>query len=238
MIAEWLTGIGTLGLAIVAVFQDSIRSLVYHPTLEASIETRAPHCNAVPLSVPIGEPVDCYYLRIWISNTGNATAKNAEVYAKALLTLRADRTWEPVGEFPPMNLKWSDINTVYWPNLVPKMGKHCDLGHIIDPAHRHHPALQRDVNPRLQLTDQQASLAFDLITAPNHKGHVIGPGEYRLQILIAAENARPIEQTISISLTGRWDTDEARMLRNEVGISITSSAKLPDEGRSGRAARQ
>ena len=173
--AEWLTGIGTIVLAVVAVFQDSIRAWVYHPTLEASVETKPPDCNAIPLTGSIGEPINSYYLRIWIKNTGKATAKNVEVYAKELLKLRADRTWERMHEFPPMNLKWSDIQQVYWPNIVPQMGKHCDLGHIIDPAHRDHPAIQHEVNRKLQLTDQQVSLAFDLITIPNPKGHVIGP---------------------------------------------------------------
>ena len=100
------------------------------------------------------------------------------------------------------------------------MGKHCDVAHIVDPVQRTNPLVQEE-NPRLNLSAQRASLAFDLMAAPNTKGHIVGPGEYRLTILIAAENARPKRQTISISVSGTWYVDETRMLRDEVGITIS-----------------
>ena len=109
---------------------------------------------------------------------------------------RADGTWERVGSFPPMNLKWANIGNIYFPTIVPEMGKHCDLGHVVDPARRRHPLLRGDA-PGMALTDQQTSLAFDLMAAPNHRGHVVGPGEYQLDIRVAAENARPIQRTVA-----------------------------------------
>jgi hypothetical protein len=230
--AEWLTAIGTLVLAIgtlvlavVAIFQDTIRGWFYHPNLEASIQTRPPDCNAVPFARPDGAIIaDSLYLRLWVKNTGKATARNAEVYANELLRERADKTWERVGQFPPMNLQWTHIHAIYFPVIVSGSGKHCDLGHIVDPAHRSHPNL-REENPRLNLTDQQTSLAFDLITAPNDKGHIIGPGDYRLNIIIAAENARRIEKTVLLSLKGRWFADETRMLSDGVGVTITDTPR-------------
>ena len=97
------------------------------------------------------------------------------------------------------------------------MGKHCDVGHIADPARRD---MLREDAPRLALTNQQTSLAFDLMAAPNHKGHIVGPGEYQLDILVAAENARPIKRTIAISLRGTWNPDETIMLRDGVGVTM------------------
>jgi hypothetical protein len=158
---------------------------------------------------------------MWIKNIGNTTAKSVEVYASELLRKRTDNTWERVSAFPPMNLRWTDVHVLYFPNIVPEMGKHCDLGHIVDPACRNRPEL-REENPRLKLTDKEASLAFDVITAPNHKGHIIAAGDYQLKIIVAAENGRrPIEKVVSLSVTGRWYADEARMLRDGVGVSIT-----------------
>jgi hypothetical protein len=116
-----------------------------------------------------------------------------------------------------MNLKWANVGTIYFPSIAPEMGKHCDVGHIVDPARRH---LLGEDAPRLALTNQQTSLAFDLMAAPNHRGHIIGPGEYHLEILVAAENVHPIKRTITISLRGTWDADETRMLRDGVGVSI------------------
>ena len=217
--AEWLIAAGTLVLAAVAIFQDTVRGWFYHPTLEASIQTKPPDCVAVPVTTLDGTKIaDSVYLRLWVKNTGKATAKNAEVYASELLQRRTDGTWDRVDEFPPMNLKWSNVGLIYFPFIAAGMGKHCDIGHIVDPACRSHPGL-REENPRLKLTNEQASLAFDVIAAPNHKGHIIARGDYRLKILIAAENAHPIEKTLSISVRG-WDADEMRMLRDGVGISI------------------
>jgi hypothetical protein len=217
-IADWLVAVGTLVLAAVAIFQETIRGWFYRPAFQVSIKTEPPDCVAVPFGpLPNGMMIDAFYLRLWIENTGNATAKNAEVYADELRRQRLDGTSEPVRSFPPMNLKWANIGVIYFPAIAPKMGKHCDLGHITDPARRQ--LLSGDV-PRLGLTNQQTSLAFDLMVAPNHKGHIVGPGEYQLDIRVAAENALPVKRTITISLQGTWYPDETTMLRDGVGATV------------------
>ena len=172
----------------------------------------------VPSNYPNGTfAANVLYLRLWVENIGNATAKNAEVYAKELRRQRADGTWELVNAFPSMNLRWADFHTLYFPGITRDMGKHCDLGHIADPARRH---FLHEEAPNLGLTNQQASLAFDVMFPPNHRGHIIGPGEYQLDILVAAENVRPAKRTIKISLRGIWDADEAKMLRDGVGVTV------------------
>ena len=96
------------------------------------------------------------------------------------------------------------------------MGKHIDLGHVVDPAKRRGP----EENPRLALSAQQTSLTFDLLVAPNHKGHIVPPGDYRLDILIAAENSAPVRETVEISLRGQWFPAEEQMLRDGVGVRL------------------
>jgi hypothetical protein len=217
-VAEWFVGLGTFVLAVVAVFQETIRSWFYNPSFHVSIKTEPPDCVAVPFTERDGTFVaDSIYLRLWVENIGNATAKNVEVYAKELRMQRADGAWERVGAFPPMNLKWANVGTIYFPGIAPEMGKHCDVGHIVDPERRN---LLRENAPRLALNNQQPSLAFDLMAAPNHRGHIIGPGEYQLEIQVAAENVPPIKRTITISLRGTWYADETRMLRDGVGVRI------------------
>ena len=211
-VADWLVGIGTLVLAAVAVFQETIRGWFYRPRFQVSLRTEPPDCVSVPFTTPEGTFVaDSVYLRLWVENVGNATARNVEAYARELRRQRADSRWELVGAFPPMNLKWANVGAIYFPRIVPGMGKHCDVGHIVDPARR---GLLREDAPRLGLTPQQTSLAFDLMAAPNNRGHIIGPGDYQLEALIAAENVRPIKRTIAISLRGTWDADETKMLRD------------------------
>src|SRR5450755_1028384 len=117
LLADWLVAIGTLVLAAVAVFQDTIRSWFYRPSLCVSIKTAPPDCVSVPFTnKDSGEFIaDCIYMRLRIENTGNATAKNCEVYAQELRRQRADGAWERVSAFPPMNLKWANIGTIYFP---------------------------------------------------------------------------------------------------------------------------
>jgi hypothetical protein len=217
-VADWFVVGGTLLLAAVAVLQETIRGWFYRPNFRVSIKTEPPDCVSIPLSG--GNFVaDCIYLRLWVENIGNATANNAEVYAQQLRRKRLDGKWERVGSFTPMNLKWANIGSIYFPMIAPEMGKHCDLGHIIDPAGR---SLSPANNaPNLGLTAQQTSLAFDLMVVPNNKSHIIGPGEYELDILVAAQNARPTRRTVAIALKGTWDADETRMLRDGVGVTVS-----------------
>jgi hypothetical protein len=218
-VADWVVAGGTLVVAAVAVFQETIRGWLYHPSFDVSARTKPPDCVAVPITSTDGAFVaDSVNLRLWVENVGNATAKNVEVYARELHRQRTDGTWEYVAQFPPMNLRWTNVGVIYFPSIAPEIGKHCDLGHIVDPTQRH---LLHEDNPRLKLNSNQTSLAFDLMVAPNHRGHIIGPGEYRLDILVAAENARPLARKVSISLRGVWDPDETLMLRDGVGISVT-----------------
>jgi hypothetical protein len=216
-VADWLVAAGTLILAAVAIAQDTIRAWFYRPTFKVSCSGLPPDCVSVPFTTLEGVFVtDSIYLRILVENEGNATAQTAEVYAKELRIQRLNKKWEVITSFPPMNLKWSNIGTMYT-RIVPGMGKYCDVGHIVEPARRQ--AMNEDA-PNLNLTNQQTSLAFDLIGAPNNKTHIVGPGEYQLDIQIAAENAHPIKKTLAISLRGTWDADPEKMLREGVGISV------------------
>jgi hypothetical protein len=97
-----------------------------------------------------------------------------------------------------MNLRWANLPLIYFPRIAPDMGRHCNVGHVIDPAR---PPLipYEDAPPRLALTNQSTALAFDLM-APSNKGHIVGPGKYELDILVPAGNARPRRWTVTISL--------------------------------------
>lgn len=100
--ANWLVAAGTIVIAAVAVFQETIRRWFYRPQFQVSIRTEPPDCVAVPFTQPDGTFVaHSVYLRLWVENTGNATAKSAEVYAKELRRERVDGTWERVSAFPP-----------------------------------------------------------------------------------------------------------------------------------------
>ena len=68
-------------------------------------------------------------------------------------------------------------------------------------------------------------MAFDLVTAPNHLSHIVGPGVYLLDISVAAENSKPLNRVSQIRLNGAWDAGEVKMLRDFVGIADVTSTQ-------------
>jgi hypothetical protein len=113
-----------------------------------------------------------------------------------------------------MNLTWSDIGGIYFPRISPGMTKHCDVAAIYDPV----GLAQVDGTPASILGETK--LTFCLVARPNHLGHIVGPGTYRLSVSLAAANAKPIKRQIIIELPGKWHTGEAAMLRDGVGITV------------------
>lgn len=111
-------------------------------------------------------------------------------------------------------------SVIYFPSIAPRIGKHCDISHIADPASQ---AALHEETPSLNLSVQMTSMAFDLMVKPNHRGHIVRPGVYRLAIIVVAENAWPVRKTVEINLKGGWYPTEAEMLRDGVGIQILNS---------------
>lgn len=220
-IAEWLTAFGTIGLAVVAAFQDKIREVVWRPRLAAAMRMEPPDCKAVPIQIDTpaqSVKVNSIYLRLRVINNGNAPAKNVEVYAETLDKCRRDGAWERVMQFPPMNLIWSDINQMYFPSIAPGMGKHCDIAAIPEPAGI--ALVEADGPLKAAAVLGETRLDFCLISKPNHRGNTVGPGQYRLTICLAAENAKPVRRRLLIQLGGKWDERESEMLKNGVDVSI------------------
>jgi len=218
--ATWVTAGATILLACVAVFVavwgDWAQSKIWKPKLIVRIIMGQPDClktNFYRGNQVIG---DVYFLRLWIENKGNVKAGNAEVYAKELRRKRPDGGWEIFPAFPGMNLRWADSHETYFP-VSPGMGKHCDLGHISNPSIRREVG---DERPSLELSSDQTSLSFDLRFPPPSRAHIIGPDLYRLDILVAAENHRPIPKTIELDLTGKWYNTEDEMFKDGVGVRI------------------
>jgi len=220
--ATWIAALGTAVLAVVAIFQETIRGWFYRPKFQVSVKTEPPDCVMVPIIARDGSfTANAVYLRLWVENTGNATGRNVEVYAMELRCKRMDENWERVGTFPRMNLRWANDGTVFFPSIAPAMGKHCDVAHITDPSKR------EQLGESLSTSSSQNNstlLVFDLMVTPNHRGNIVQPGTYELDILVAADNVQPMPVTLSIILSGDWYPSEIDMLRDGIGIGVRGDA--------------
>jgi len=225
--AQWVEAIGTITAAIVALiialFQDKMRAWIVRPKLEVSIDVKPPDCLKIPI-VRYGSEgeqevvADTYHLRFRVTNKGNQKAESVEVFASKLLRRQVDDTFKEVDTFLPMNLVWADYRKVFFPAISPNMYRHCDLAHIIDPQKRAGFTAEDKKWPKIP--PEQTVLSFDTAVKPHTLSHLLPFGKYRLVIIVAAANAKPVEKTLEISLTGDWYDDEQRMFQEGVGVRI------------------
>jgi len=194
--AEWVAGIGTVLAVIVALFGHEIRDQMFGPKLDVVVSTEPPDCVRVPIAFgpPLGgklDPIDSIYVRIRVGNHGQSLARDVQVFAESVAEL-IEQQWRPIRIFPSMNLPWADLPSdvdvklrMFFPGLGPAMSKHCDLGRIVSPRLRN---LVGDEKTGLNATSN--AFAFETLVTPNNQGHIVGPGSYRIRLLLAAENAR------------------------------------------------
>jgi hypothetical protein len=130
--AAWATAFATLFLAIVAIFQDKIRTWIKRPNLNAEIICAPPDCHYIKynsVNIQTNQPmiIDSYFFRMRIINNGNSKANNVEVYAYKLEKKQIDNNYKEITWFLPLNLTWTHFGIPFIPAISPKMEKHCDL---------------------------------------------------------------------------------------------------------------
>jgi len=211
VVATFLAAIVAL---IIAIWGNWLRSLVFYPKIEIECNLQPPNCEKTKKLES-----DCYYFRILVKNNGNTKAELVEIFATELFKKHADGKFYKVNSFIPMNLTWTHSNKSKYFSINPKgMYRHCDLGYIIEPSKRN--KFKNEDNPKFNLQNDNTIFGFELEVKPNSLTHLIEPGLYRLNILLASSNTKPKQKTIEINHTGVWHNDEEKMFREGIGILI------------------
>lgn len=226
-VGQWVGAIGTSCAVIVALFKDEVTKRWRRPKLFVTAELRPPHCHMTTLgpyqvqrTALTTVVTACYYLRLWIENNGRSRADRVQVFVARVQRKIADGTFSDVSSFLPMNLRWShglpDGGVeIYADGISPKMGKHCDLARIIDPVNR------KDFGEDIPgLSAESTVLALELEVRPNTGAHLLRPGQYRIEIHLAAANCVPSINTIEMTVTGKWSKDEGWMFREGIGMRV------------------
>jgi hypothetical protein len=150
-----------------------------------------------------------------ISNEGSARASDVQVYADKLDVKSAAGAFQLEPRFLPMNLLWANVGSPYV-SLPPGAKRHCDLAHIIDPAHR--ASFPAEDLPTVALA--RTVLSFDVEAKANNMGYLVGPGVYRLTVLLSAAEIKPQRYVIELNHTGSWSSNETTMLSTGVGVTL------------------
>ena len=228
-VAQWAGATATFLAVIVALFKDEILRAWRKPQLMVSIALQPPDCHKTTLTYIVQKSgvmyrsPDCYYLRLWVENIGKTRAERVQVFAAKLFRRNADGLFKEVDGFLPMNLRWahgqqaSGGPEIFAEGISPEMGKHGNLGHIVDPRFR------KDVGEDLPgMAAHETVVALDLEVQPNTLSHLVPPGVYRLQLRVAAANSAPVTRTIELTITGKWFAEQAQMFSDGLGIRMIS----------------
>jgi hypothetical protein len=222
-VADWLVAFGTIALAIIAAFQDRIRSIFWSPSLDCEIELSPPDCHR---TVSRGGSTEFYsfYYRFKVWNKGKVSAKNVEVLINDILK-RHGTSFKRVEAFSPDNLKWSTLFDIVGGSIVyrrycdyisPGTYKHCNLGHVHDPNFR--TSIPGENNPNLLVRKDETIFCFDVHFRSNILYYLVEPGEYQIQIKVGCENAKTITKKYLVKISGKWFEDENRMLNEGVSV--------------------
>jgi hypothetical protein len=159
---------------------------------------------------------DSYWLRVWIENTGNARAEQVQVFISKVYKRDANNRFVLVPNFAPMNLRWANSRDwrnpeVFAPGISHRMGKHCDLCSISDPA-----------NPTDLLKGYQGQCVatLQLEVYPSSDKHRFPPGDYLLKLIVGAANADPVTTFVELNLKGPWSPDFQVMFRDYLGVDV------------------
>ncbi|HXX35843.1 MAG TPA: hypothetical protein VEM15_15340 [Thermodesulfobacteriota bacterium] len=220
-LAVWVGAAITFLAILVALFKEELQRLWRRAVLDLSVKTQPPDCHISmttyrdPTTGTLLAEGNCYYLRLWVQNNGNSPATNVQVFATKLLRETTPKKPLEVGNFLPMNLTWAHTKEIFRSRIAPKMGRHCDLGHIADPKLRH---IHNETRP--DVPQDKTVLFLDLEVAPFTLVHLLQPGNYELRLIIAADNLRPIKKVVKIVHSGNWFDDEKDMFEKGVKLSI------------------
>jgi hypothetical protein len=221
--AQWFSAIASTAAVIVALFKEPVMAWWRRPKLMVRASPSQPDIDKIQNSYPMpGSPAgfppmvgyaDCYFLRLWVENKGKSRAEKVQVFVAKIQQITPNGTF-PLSSFLPMNLRWAfDTEKhyhaeVFADGISPGMGIHCNLARVTDPAKR---KLVREDHP--DAASEQTVLHLETEMKPNNNCHILAPGTYHLELLIAGANCRPTSHTVEITITGKWFDDLERMLR-------------------------
>ena len=227
-LASIVTAIATFLAVIVALFRNELTKLWRKPKVDARVKLASPDCHKTRMIVwgsdgIVADKIHTYYLRLWIENTGNVRAEDVQVFIKKVARKQADDRFQDDGEFLPMNLKWSHAppgaSPVIFTNLNPGLGRHVDLGYIVDPAKSERFVPSKEVFPERPNEDQTV-ISLEVEVPPATYSHLLPPGEFRITLMIGGANFNPVTKVLRLVHNGDWYSDEERMFRDSLGITV------------------
>jgi hypothetical protein len=201
----------TFLLAILTVFQETIRARYYRPRLTLKAEAKRPAAEKNQWDIGL---TDVYYFRVEINNEGNIEARDVQVYLADLKHKNAANKYTRVERFSPMRIMWAHYHTRTLDVLLPGMPWFCDFFHVADPAKK---IITQEDCPQ---AGAEPVLALDLEVPDKAVVRFLPKGEYLATLKVGASNHLPVDFKVKVTFKGLWFPDESQMFRDGVALEV------------------
>jgi hypothetical protein len=195
ILAELLTAIGTIAVAILAIWGGYFKARFAGPQLELSLTNSQGHL------IPFGNGNKAYYYHLNVTNKRTwAPAEAVQVLVTGIAKRGPDDRFREEPLVFPHQLVWTPAELIIPYRLIVDTAK-CDLG-----------SLNRD-NDRFMLATATKSNTF--------RGYVDFNEAIRVQVRVSAQNVRPVRPLVlEIAWNGKWSDNPNEMEHNLIVKSV------------------
>jgi hypothetical protein len=199
-LASWFTAIGTVAVAIMAIWGDAIRSRVAGPRLTITLRPRGD-------ANPRNDGTRSIYHHVIVENNhGWSAAEAVRVLVVDIAKRGPDGSFFPQPPITPLQLSWAFPQFQEILPTIPSSGpaRTCDLGYLDEGSQRFR--LSTYIFPN------------------NFPGAIIAGEAIRVVLIAAAQNGQSRRLHVEISWDGKWSNDLDEMQRHLVVKEVPSAA--------------
>lgn len=204
---------------------------IFHETLWAWI--RRPKLRVVPdlscIDIPVNfhdregnvvRTADSFQIRVVVRNKGKSRAESVEVYAERLSRREDDETpFVECAWFLPMNLTWANQEGAYT-GISPKIERVCNIAGVMNPAEADKPRFPIPHAPASFDYGTACTLRLHTVVHTSSHSNWVYPGSYRLDLVVAAANAKSRRTSVDLTFDGRWRADKKQMFAEALKVSL------------------
>jgi len=211
----------TLFLGVVAIFgpayADKFKAWLLRPVLRIEFRLSPPDCHLTDSILVLSpgqkskEPI--YFYRLRVTNIGKTQARKCEIVIEGLAIANEAGRFQPYPTYTPVRLVWGSGNGEFV-DINPGRQLFCDFVSIPNAASQ---KVYRDLYGIY--VDLKYAPPYDLgivlnvnaafFSQPNR----LPQGRYRLDVAVYSENADKASQSLFVSWSGAWKSQEHEMFR-------------------------
>lgn len=187
-----LQAIGTIAVAILAIYGDRILRKLFKPKFKIEISEETPFVETIQTQSSTSAEIKKHTrISLKVTNSGDTTAKNCQGIIESVFAKRnRNETFYKDKTFIPTRFTWNDDtqSTI----ITPDIPFYLEIGRIQQAENLISASEKEDIKEKVNL-DYELYLSID---EPNQKGQYmkLGKGTFILPLLIYTDNLRQSEK--------------------------------------------